>query len=63
MAYSLASTPPEPAGSGDGYTAESLGSMTVAQLKALAAGEGYTLTKTKKADIIDEILEQQEGNA
>ena len=47
----------EPAGSG--LTAEILGSMTVAQLKALAAGAGYTLHKIRKADMIAEILEQQ----
>lgn len=43
------------------YTAETLGSMTVAQLKALAAGAGYTLSKTRKADMIAEILMQQGG--
>lgn len=34
--------------------------MTVAQLKALAKEKGYTITSTKKADIIVEI-EAQEG--
>lgn len=34
--------------------------MTVAELKALAADKGYTITSTKKADIIAEI-EAQEG--
>ena len=33
--------------------------MTVAQLKAIAAELGITLTKTKKADIIAEILAAQ----
>lgn len=40
---------------------QDLSSLTVAQLKALAADNGYTLTSTKKADIIAEIEEQQEG--
>ena len=43
------------------YTADELNGMTVAQLKALASERGYTLTKTRKADMIAEILEQQGG--
>lgn len=33
--------------------------MTVAEIKSLADGLGYGITKTKKADIIDEFLAQQ----
>lgn len=33
--------------------------MTIAQIKALAAANNYTITKTVKADIIAEFLEQQ----
>lgn len=60
MAYSRAAAD---AGAFAAYTADELNGMTVAQLKALASERGYTLTKTKKADIIDEILMQQEGSA
>lgn len=60
MAYSRAAAD---AGAFAAYTADELNGMTVAQLKALASERGYTLTKTKKADIIAEILEQQEGSA
>ena len=35
--------------------------MTVAQIKDLAGSRGYTITKTVKADIIAEVLEQQGG--
>lgn len=35
-----------------------LSSLTIAQLKELAAEQGYTVTKTKKADIISEIESQ-----
>lgn len=34
--------------------------MTIAEIKALAAQLGYSITKTRKADIIAEFLEQQE---
>lgn len=34
--------------------------MTIAEIKALAAGLGYSITKTRKADIIAEFLAQQE---
>ena len=34
--------------------------MTIAEIKALAAQLGYSVTKTRKADIIQEFLEQQE---
>jgi hypothetical protein len=33
--------------------------MTISQIKVLAADLGYTITKTLKADIIAEFLEQQ----
>lgn len=35
--------------------------MTIAEIKALASELGYTITKTLKAEIITEFLEQQEG--
>jgi hypothetical protein len=43
------------------YTASDLISMTVVQIKALAAGLSYSITKTLKADIIAEFLAQQNG--
>lgn len=43
------------------YTADDLNAMTIAKIKALAADLGYTVTQTKKADIIAEFLGQQEG--
>lgn len=42
------------------YTEEELSAMTIAQIKALAEELGYTITKSLKADIIAEFLEQQE---
>lgn len=33
--------------------------MTIAEIKALAAQLGYSVTKAKKADIITEFLEQE----
>ena len=38
---------------------EDLSSLTIAQLKALANEKGYTITSTKKADIIAEIEAQE----
>lgn len=35
--------------------------MTIAEIKALASALGYSITKTRKADIIAEFLEQQGG--
>ncbi len=35
--------------------------MTIAEIKALADELGYSITETKKADIIAEFLAQQEG--
>lgn len=34
--------------------------MTIAEIKALATELGYSITMTRKADIIAEFLEQQE---
>lgn len=34
--------------------------MTIAEIKALAAELGYSVTKTKKAEIIAEFLSHQE---
>ena len=34
--------------------------MTIAEIKALADELGYSITKTRKAEIIEEILTQQE---
>lgn len=38
-----------------------LSSLTISQLRALAEEKGYTITATKKADIIAEIEAQQEA--
>lgn len=35
--------------------------MTIAEIKALAAELGYSITATKKADIIEEFLARQEA--
>jgi len=35
--------------------------MTISEIKALADELGYSITATKKADIITEFLAQQEG--
>nr|DAK57131.1 MAG TPA: hypothetical protein [Caudoviricetes sp.] len=37
--------------------------MTIPAIRALAAGLGYSTTKTLKAGVIAEFLEQQEGAA
>jgi hypothetical protein len=34
--------------------------MTISEIKALAAELGYSITRTRKAEIISEFLEQQE---
>lgn len=47
--------------SDDVLSEDELNALTVAQLKAIAAEKGYTITKTKKADIIAEILAAQAG--
>lgn len=38
-----------------------LSSLTISQLRALAQERGYTITATRKADIIAEIEAQQEA--
>lgn len=43
----------------DSLSEADLSAMTIAQIKALAAERGYTITASKKADIIAEFLEQQ----
>lgn len=43
------------------YTEEMLNGMTVANIEALAAGRGYTLTGTSKDDKIASFLAQQNG--
>ncbi len=42
------------------YAAEDLNTMTIAEIKSLADELGYSITATKKADIITEFLAQQE---
>lgn len=39
-----------------------LSSLTISQLRALAQERGYTITATRKADIIAEIEAQQEAD-
>ena len=43
------------------FSESELNALTVTQLKALAAELGYTVTANRKADIVDEILAQQEA--
>lgn len=43
------------------YSESELSDMTIAEIKALASELGYSITETKKADIIAEFLTQQEG--
>lgn len=45
----------------ESYTSEGLNALTIAQIKALADDLGYSITATKKADIIAEFLAQQGG--
>ena len=45
------------------YTQESLEKLTIPEIKALSAKLNYSITKTKKTDIIAEFLEQQEAAA
>lgn len=35
--------------------------MTISEIKSLADELGYSITATRKADIIAEFIEQQEG--
>lgn len=44
-----------------GYTQSDLESLTIAQIRELAGEMGYTITATRKADIIAEFLDQQGG--
>ena len=41
------------------YTQEELAALTIARIREIAGEKGYVITKTKKADIIEEFLEQQ----
>ena len=43
------------------YTAESLERQTIAEIQTLAGTLGYVITKSKKNDIIEEFLNQQES--
>lgn len=43
------------------YTADVLNAMTVSQIRALASELGYGITKTLKADIINQFLAEQEA--
>ena len=45
----------------ESYTADDLNAMTIAEIKSLAENLGYGITKTKKSDIIQEFLNQQEN--
>lgn len=42
------------------YTAGDLNEMTISQIKSLAASLGYSVTQSRKADIVAEFLEHQE---
>lgn len=42
------------------YTQAELETMTVSQIKALAAERGYSIKKTVKAEIIEGFVAQQE---
>lgn len=42
------------------YTQEQLEAMTVNDIKSLAEEKGYTITKTLKAEIVEEFLQQQQ---
>ena len=44
------------------YTQEDLEALTIAQIKALAEEMGYTITATRKAEIIAQFLAQQGGD-
>jgi len=47
----------------DGQLSESeLNELTIAQIRAIANEKGYTITKTRKAEIIAEFLSQQEAD-
>ena len=38
---------------------DELNALTIAQIRAIAEEKGYTITATRKADMIAEFLEQQ----
>ena len=44
------------------YTQEELEALTIAQIKGIAEERGYTITATRKAEIIAQFLEQQEAS-
>lgn len=43
------------------YSAGDLDALTISEIKSLATAYGYSISKTKKADIIAEFLAQQGG--
>ena len=43
------------------YTEAELNALTVEQIKGLAAYKGYTITKSAKAEIIEEFLTAQQA--
>lgn len=47
--------------SGEQFTAEQLSGMTIAHIKSLAAERDYTITKSLKADIVAEFMEQEDS--
>ncbi len=60
VSHSAEPDPGAPAYAGtDTYTAEQLSGMTIDSIRALANSKGYVITKTVKAEIIAEFLEQQ----
>lgn len=44
------------------YTAEELNGMTISEIKSLAGGLDYSVTATKKADVVAEFLKEQGGD-
>ncbi len=52
-------TASEKSSDSDKMSESELSALTIAQIKAIAAEKGYTITASKKADIIAEFLEQQ----
>lgn len=42
------------------YTAGELKDMTIKEIRKLAEGQGYEITRTAKKDIIEEYMRQQE---
>lgn len=65
MSYTLDSRSVSPVETDKGgetvvYSENDLSVMTVTQIKTLASDLGYSITKTLKADVINEFLAQQE---